>query len=86
MTTGKRIRFIRTFRCMTQKELWIALGFDVGSTDIRVSQYESDNRKTIKEPMLRQMVEILKVNYNALKTYEFDNPLDVMESFFWFEE
>ncbi len=32
------------------------------------------------------MAEILKVNYNELKTYEFDNPLDVMESFFWFEE
>lgn len=37
MTIGKRIRFIRTFRCMTQKELGIALGFDVGSADIRVS-------------------------------------------------
>jgi len=63
-----------------------AVGFDPRSADIRVSQYESDNRKTIKEPMLRQMAEILIVNYNALKTYEFDNPLDVMESFFWFEE
>lgn len=86
MTTGKRIRYTRTFRGMTQKDLGIALGFDPGSADIRVSQYESDNRKTIKEPMLRQMAEILKVNYNALKTYEFDNPLDVMESFFWFEK
>lgn len=86
MIIGKRIRFIRIFRGMTQKELGIALGFDPGSADIRVSQYESNNRKTIKEPMLRQMAEILNVNYNALKTYEFDNPLDVMESFFWFEE
>ena len=86
MTTGKSIRFIRTFRGMTQKELGIALGFDAGSADIRVSQYESDNRKTIKEPMLRQMAEILIVTYNALKSYEYDNPLDVMESFFWFEE
>jgi transcriptional regulator with XRE-family HTH domain len=71
---------------MTQKELGIALGFDPGSADIRVSQYESDNRKAIKEPMLRQMAEIFKVSYNALKAYEFDNPIDVMESFFWFEE
>jgi len=86
MTIGKRIRYIRIFRGLTQKELGIALGFEPGSADIRVSQYESDNRKTIKEPMMRQMAEILKVNYNALKTYEFDNPLDVMESFFWFEE
>lgn len=86
MTIGKRIRFIRTFRGMTQKDLGIALGFEPGSADIRISQYESDNRKSIKEPMLRQMAEILKVNYNALKPYEFDNPLDVIESFFWFEE
>lgn len=81
MRTGKRIRFIRAFRGMTQKELGFALGFDLGSADIRVSQYESVNRKTIKEPMLRQMAEILNVNYNDLKTNEFDNPLAVMESF-----
>ena len=31
--------------------------------------------------MLRQMAEIFKVNYNALKTNEFDNPLDVMAFF-----
>ncbi len=38
MTTCKRIRFILTFRGMTQKELKIALGFDPGSADIIVSQ------------------------------------------------
>ena len=69
MTTGKRIRYIRTSRGMTQKELRVALGFDPGSADIRVSQYEFDNRKTINESMLRQMAEILKVNCSALKTY-----------------
>lgn len=53
---------------MTQKEPGTALRFDPGSADIRVSQYESDNRKTIKEPILRQMVKILNVKYNALKT------------------
>ncbi|MGL5258510.1 MAG: helix-turn-helix domain-containing protein [Lachnospiraceae bacterium] len=85
MTIGKRLRFIRTFRGMTQKELGEKLGFDPGSADIRISQYESDNRKTIKEPMLREMAQILNVNYNALKPYDFDDPIDVMESFFWFE-
>jgi transcriptional regulator with XRE-family HTH domain len=39
MKTCKRIRFIRTFRGMTQKELGIALGFDTGSANIIVSKY-----------------------------------------------
>ena len=86
MTTGKRLKFIRNFRKVTQKELGIALGFEAGCADIRISQYESDSRKSIKEPMLHQMAEILNVNYAALKTYEFDNIEDILESFFWFEE
>lgn len=84
MTKGGRIRFVRTFRGMTQKELGIKLGFNEKNADIRISQYESDYRIP-KEDMLRKMAEILDVSYNALKDYTYDNPVDVMESFFWFD-
>lgn len=84
MTKGGRIRFIRTFRNMTQKELGIKLGFDEKSADIRISQYESDYRVP-KDDMVRNMAEILDVHYNALKDYNFDNPIDVLESLLWFD-
>ena len=44
MTQGKRIRFIREFRNMTQKELGLACGFSESSTDVRIRQYESDQK------------------------------------------
>lgn len=84
MTKGGRLRFIRTFRNMTQKELGIKLGFDEKNADIRISQYESDYRVP-KDDMVRKMSEILNVNYNALKDYNFDNPTDILESFLWFD-
>jgi len=69
---------------MTQKELGIKLGFDEKNADIRISQYESDYGVP-KDDMVRKMSEILNVNYNALKDYNFDNPTDILESFLGFD-
>ena len=42
MAVGDRIKRVRNFRGMTQKELGIAVGFDEKSADIRIAQYESN--------------------------------------------
>ena len=42
MTQGQRIRFVREFRHMTQKELGLACGFPKASADVRIRQYESE--------------------------------------------
>ena len=45
MATGERIRFFRTLRGMTQKYLGMLLGFPPTSADVRMAQYESEDRK-----------------------------------------
>jgi len=44
MTLGERIRLIRTFRNMTQKELGVAIGFDEKGADNRIAKYETNFR------------------------------------------
>ena len=61
MAVGDRIKRVRNFRGMTQKEL----GFDEKSADIRIAQYES-NTRTPKEDLLRKIAEVLDVNYRSL--------------------
>ena len=41
MTVGEKIKKIRTFRGMTQKELGLAIGFEEKGADNRIAQYET---------------------------------------------
>ena len=41
MTVGDKIKKIRTFRGMTQKELGLAVGFEEKGADNRIAQYET---------------------------------------------
>ena len=67
MTQGQRIRFVREFRHMTQKELGLACGFPKASADVRIRQYESD-QKSPKKDALELIAAALKVNIYSLKT------------------
>ena len=64
MTQGQRIRFVREFRHMTQKELGLACGFPKASADVRIRQYESDQKSPKKDAL-----ELI-----ALLLYQFHNP------------
>lgn len=66
MSVGSRIRRVRKFRDMTQKELGIALGYDEKSADVRITQYETGTR-TPKIDVLNAMAEVLNVNILALR-------------------
>ena len=44
MTVGDKIRKIRTFRGMTQKELGVAIGLEEKGADNRIAQYETNYR------------------------------------------
>jgi len=65
MAVGDRIKRVRNFRGMTQRELGVAIGFDAKTADVRMAQYESGTR-TPKEDTLRKISEALDVNYRAL--------------------
>lgn len=41
MILGERIKGIRTFRGLTQRELGLKLGYEERNADVRVAQYKS---------------------------------------------
>lgn len=84
MTIGQRIKKIRLFRGMTQKELGNTLGFGVHG-DIRIAQYESGVR-TPKEQMLIKMADVLCVQPAVFSSRVCISKNDFMQSLFWMEE
>lgn len=87
MTVGEKIRVIRTFRGMTQKELGLSVGFDEKGADNRIAQYETDYRVPRKE-MLDKIA--LALNANRLNFYSAGKgvsaPEDLLRTLFWLEE
>lgn len=84
MTIGQRIKRIRNFRGMTQKQLGLLLGFG-DSSDVRITQYESDAR-TPKSSVRLQMAKILGVSPNVLSASIAADRNDFMQSIFWMED
>lgn len=85
MAVGDRIKRIRKFRGLTQKELGVAVGFDEKTADIRIAQYESGTR-TPKEDMLTKIAGALDVNYRSLYEPSLYATEDVMYTLFELDE
>lgn len=68
MTIGEKIKFARTLRNLTQKEL----GFLVGLSDDRIRKYELDTR-TPKESILEKFSTALGVPLEYFTSYPTDN-------------
>ncbi len=85
MAVGDRIKRIRNFRGMTQRELGIAIGFDEKTADIRIAQYES-NTRTPKEELLRKIALALDVNYRSLYEPTLYAAEDIMYTLFELDE
>ena len=87
MTVGEKIRVIRTFRGMTQKELGLSVGFDEKGADNRIAQYETDYRVPRKE-MLDKIALALTVNrLNFYSAGKGDSaPEDLLRTLFWLED
>lgn len=85
MTIGEKIKKIRTFRGMTQKEFGLAVGLEEKGADNRIAQYET-NYRIPKRELLTQMAVVLRIN--PLNFYS-DTPgcaEDIMQTFFWLDE
>lgn len=65
MPIGNRIRKIREFRGLTQKELGIRCGFNEDNADVRIRQYEN-NSKVPRVDNLRKISEILEISSSVL--------------------
>ena len=85
MAVGDRIKRVRNFRGMTQKELGLALGFAENTADVRIAQYESGTRRP-KEDTLWKISEVLDVNYRSLYEPRDYHAEDIMYTLFEMDE
>lgn len=61
MTTGYKIKKYRKEKGLTQKELGLLCGFSVSTADVRIRQYEN-NDKVPREELLNTIAKALGVN------------------------
>lgn len=85
MAIGKRIRFFRNRKGMTQKQLGEILGFLGKTSDVRMAQYESETR-TPKQDLVKEMANIFDVSTHALTVPDIDTYIGLMHTLFALED
>ena len=85
MAIGKRIRFFRNRKGMTQKQLGEILGFLGKTSDVRMAQYESGSR-TPKADLVEQLADALDVSAEALNVPNIDSYTGLMHTLFALED
>ena len=85
MAIGKRIRFFRNRKGMTQKQLGELLGFLGKTSDVRMAQYESESR-TPKQDLVKEMAHLLYVSPRAITVPEIDSYIGLMHTLFALED
>lgn len=85
ITFGRKLKCLRQKNHLTQKELGIALGFPEDSADVRIAQYEADDRKPHDET-LDKMAKILGVRIEILTVPVLSEPREYEAASFWMHE
>ena len=84
LSQGSRIAFVRQFRFMSQDNVSDKLGL-TGECKRTMTRYERGNRNH-KFDRTKEIACILNIEYNAIKKYDFINPIDMIYMFMWLEE
>ena len=85
MAFGKRIRLFRTRKGLLQKQLGERLGFQGKTTEVRIAQYES-NEKTPREKTLNAIADVLNIHPQALLAPNVDSDDGIMHTLFLLED
>lgn len=85
MLLGDKIRRVRIFRGLTQRELGLRLGYEDHNADVRIAQYESGYRVPKKDTLL-EMAKILNINHINFICEAPGSVEDIMQTFFWLDE
>lgn len=85
ISQGQRISFARQFRRLTQNDLSDNLGITGENKRRTMTRYEKGEGNP-KNDRTKIIADILKVNYNAIKKYDYKNPIDVVYTLMWLEE
>lgn len=85
MAIGKRIKYFRKLRGLTQKELGTAIDFKSIASDVRIAQYESETRVP-KYELITNIAHMLKVSPDALAVPNIDTYTGIMHTLFALED
>ena len=85
MALGERINFFRRKNSMTMNYLGRLLGFTPKSADVRIAQYEKD-QKTPKDDLINQIAAVFKISPRALKVPDIDTYDGLMHTLFALED
>ncbi|MGN0313579.1 MAG: helix-turn-helix domain-containing protein [Fusicatenibacter sp.] len=79
---GQRLKLIRRYRRMTQKELGILLGYPEKQADVRIAQYEK-NARTPKQETVQKLAEVLNVSPAVFSQTICASREDLLQSMYW---
>ena len=85
MGIGKRIKYFRNLRGMTQQALGQIVGFPEESAGVRIAQYESESR-TPKDKLINEIAKTLDVSPAAICVPDIDEIGLVMNILFAIED
>ena len=85
LSQGARLEYIREFRHMTKDEVADYFGFGGEDKSRSISRYENNSR-TPHSGKLEEFAKLYNVNINAIKEFDYDNPIDTIYMFMWLEE
>ena len=85
MAIGKRIKFFRKKKELTQKQLGRMLGFLGKTSDVCMAQYEAEARIP-KQELVKSMANIFDISPNALTVPNIDNYIGLLHTFFALED
>ena len=85
LTQGSRIAFIRLFRKLTQDDVSEKLGLAGENKRRTIARYEMGNRVP-KEDRLLEIANILNVNIDDIREYNFKSPIDIIYILIWLDE
>ena len=85
LSQGSRIAFIRQFRFMSQDDVSEKLGLSGECKRRTMTRYEKGNRNP-KDLRTLEIANILNVDINSIKQYDFKNLIDIIYTLLWLEE
>lgn len=85
LSQGSRIAFARQFRLMTQDNVSDRLGLTGECKRRTMTRYEKGDRNP-KDDRTLEIATILNVSFNAIKKYDYKEPIDIIYVLMWFEE
>ena len=85
MSQGARLEYIREVRHMTKEDVAAYFGFGGREPNKTIREYEN-NTTSPSQSRLEELAELFEVSVDAIKKYDFTNPIDEIYYQMWLEE